>query len=185
MGMRKWIDILGEANNAHVTGEDEWFKYMWAFSVGVDLAKRKIASGEITPMVREYTVREMVEKLFPTVDRNDFGSKNFEDENSFDLVGPPVTRSRMAAIPEEKYAEPVLFMMWDSEEAMRLIGLPLADAETGKQHPVLIDGNHRLMKRYLDGDTGKITAQFIPWEDVKKVTVNQRNTLAEIAKWRK
>lgn len=174
--MRNWINILdeewvGNDDHPHKTGEDEYFRYGFGtYWINVDEAKRRIASGEFETHTHPYGVKDLVERIYK-VAPTDFGSQVLDDpvEFSIDMLGPPVSRGRMKNIPEDKMGEPVLFMLWNTVLATAMAyGKP--PTGPGTESAQIIDGNHRLMKRYYMGDTGTVVAQFIEWEDIKKVS---------------
>jgi hypothetical protein len=184
----RWSSItesvwVGDDDHPHRQGEDEWFKLFFRYFINVDEAKRMIASGEIKPERVTYPVKVIVERLFG-MDSEDFGSKKFEDDPLHDAFsGPAVQRSRMGNIPAEKMMEPPLFVMFRADEAMAILdGKPLP--ETAKDFPVLADGNHRMVKRYLEGDKGSVECDFILWDDVKKICYGNTNgkPLSQLAK---
>lgn len=178
--MREWLNILDEAwvgndDHAHRTGEDEYFRYGFGvYWINVDEAKRRIASGEFEVHSHPYAVKDLVERIYK-VNPADFGAADFEDDSGWmkswedNMLGPPVSRKRMKNIPADKMDEPVLFMMWNSAEASRMAFGKKAETAPPGEGAQIIDGNHRLMKRYYEGDTSMVTAQFIKWEDIKKV----------------
>ena len=184
--MREWITLIEETHDhPHARGEDEWFNALFGMvRINVDAIKRAVESGKITPQGPvQYPVKQMMETIYQ-MDESLFGSKELEDPpgtKMFDMMGPPVERKRLASIPDEKMQEPVYFVMMNSDEAMALCGLPVKDRQD-KERPQIIDGNHRLFRRYIEGDTGTATCHFISWADTKKFTVSTRaeTTLADI-----
>lgn len=187
--MKNWIKIILEGHDhPHSRGEDEWFNAMHGMiAINVDAIKRALDDGRITPEgVRNYPVKSMMETIY-SMDESEFGSNNMEDGNVFSFSGPPVEKSRLPFLPAEKMNEPVLFVMLDSLEAMWLTGFEKSKPTASNPRPQIVDGNHRLYKRYLEGDTGEAECIFISWEDTKKFTIASRSgdILAEIENQRK
>ncbi len=160
-------DSWGIHDHPHRHGDDEWFKIFFSYWINVDQAKRMIASGELTPKRVSYPVRHIAETRFE-MNPSEFGSRSYEDSNSFSMSGPPVDRSRMPGIPDEKMDEPLLWVMFNSDLADALANRHKYRGE-GKEFPVMVDGNHRLIKRYLEGDEGTVECDFLVGEDVLKV----------------
>lgn len=184
--MREWLNLLESREHPHARGRDEWFNAMFGMiSINVDAIKRAVDANQITPQTRDYTVRQILESIYQ-IDKNLFGSKELEEPEgtkSYDLMGPPVDRNRLVSLPADKMNEPVYFVMLNSPEAMWLVGLEKKKPEPGgREHPQIIDGNHRLMRRYIEGDDAAVKCLFISWEDTKKFTMDSRagETLAEL-----
>ena len=189
--MKNWIKIVAESHDhPHARGEDEWFNAMHGMiAINVDAIKRALESGRIKPEgTKSYPVKVMMETIYG-MNESEFGSNSFEDSNtgSFNVFGPPVEKSRLSSLPSEKMNEPVMFVMLDSLQAMWLTGFEKKPPEKSNPRPQIVDGNHRLYRRYLEGDMGTAECVFISWEDTKKFTVDSRSglPLAEIESQRK
>lgn len=157
----------GGNDHPHKIGSDEWFKIFYRYLINVDQAKRMIAAGNIHPKRVNYSIRFIAEKIFK-MDPKEFGSKNFKDTGSFSLTGPPVTRSLMKNIPDDKNKEPLLWVMFNAEQAEAIVDKKKYSGG-GKEFPTLVDGNHRLIKRFLMGEDAEVECDFIVGEDVLKV----------------
>ena len=165
--MRKWIDLLETAfDHPHLRGEDELFQFLYRYTINVDLARRLIASGEINPVDYDMPIERGGQMLL-NMSPSEFGSNDFENPKSIDLLATAVNRKALPQIPEEKFSQPLLMMMWNSKLADPELNHNMED----RAIPVLVDGNHRLAKRYLSGDTGSMKCWVIrDWDDVAKIT---------------
>ncbi len=166
--MRDFIDkalLLEEWSHPHLTGEDEWFKLYFRYWVNIDEIKRAMDAGTIKPEVVEYPLKQVVETLFAM---DEFGSNDFEDDmfKSDLMTGPPVDRRRMRDIPTEKMSEAPLFAMFNADQALAISNCE--EVPEGRERPVLVDSNHRLVRRYLEGDKSKVSCNFVLWKDLKK-----------------
>ena len=181
--MRSWIDLFESHDHPHTRGEDEWFSAMFGMvMINVDQAKRMVNSGEITARAVQYPVRQIMDSIYE-MDEGLFGSQKLEpDTFSVSMMGPPIEHKRLASIPADRMNEPVYFVMLDSVETMWLLGMEKEKPESSNPRPQIIDGNHRLYRRYVEGDEGSTECLFILWPDAKKITFDKRNqiTLAEI-----
>lgn len=149
--------------------EHEFFKLV-RYSIDVTAAREMIASGELEAKPATYPVKKLVESLFK-MDPEDFGSNDFTDDVfGRDLfTGPPVNRKAMKDIPTDKLDERPLFAEWKEDVANAIIHeVPPPNETSGFW--TLIDGNHRLIRRYLEGDEGEITGDFVAFEEIIKVT---------------
>lgn len=147
--------------------EEEWFKYAFMFNFNITELRARIDSGEITPKTAEYPAKFILEKFYQP-DEGLYGSGSFEDPEftGFDpFAALPVTLSKIPSIPEDKINEPPLFAMWNPNAATNIINYkePTTD---GPQGAILIDGHHRLTKRYVMGDDTPVTCWFLSFEDV-------------------
>lgn len=106
---------------------------------------------------------------------DDFGSNRFES-NLFS--GETVSRERMPDIPSEKLTEPVLMVMWDSDAANAIAFPRDKNPPIGQSIPTIIDGNHRLARRFLEGSTEDVSVEIITdWNDIKKFTYMNGRTI--------
>lgn len=168
--MRKWIDSIRETfDHPHLRGEDEWFR--WLHGVvwfNVDEARRKIASGEVKASPHTVETRKMYALL--GFDEDEFGSEDFRDDmeagRGFDMFSAVQQRSNMKGMPDDKLNEPALIAMLDGVALMKQLGMK-ADHGVSKPAPVLIDGNHRVARCFLEGKP-TINVLVIPHDEVLK-----------------
>lgn len=146
--------------------DEEWFRYAFMFNFNITELRERIASGDISPKPAEYSAKFILEKFYKP-DESLYGSKSFEEPEfkSFDpFTALPVTLSNIPEIPEDKINEPPLFAMWNPSAATSIINYKEPSSE-GAQGAILIDGHHRLTKRYVMGDDTPVTCWFLSFED--------------------
>jgi hypothetical protein len=153
-------------DHPHLRGEDEWFSFLWgSFWLNIDKARRGLASGDIKGELHEYPVQSF--RALLGLSENEFGSHDFEEPTSFDLLSAATSRSHMRGIPDEKLLEPGIIVMWKSADSMRRVGMSIDPGED-KPSPWLIDGNHRLSRLYLEGYGKPVAVWIIPYEEALK-----------------
>ena len=120
------------------------------------MGRRLIASGEVKAEKVTVPVQNCYQLL--GLDKDEFGSQDFSDDwdsgRGINVMSAIQKRSAMKDIPDKFYNEPPLLVMLNSSDIMRRGGLKLDkkdQAEHSKPSPVLIDGNHRLGRMYLEG----------------------------------
>lgn len=167
--MRNFINIV-EHNHPHARGEDEWFKFMFVYMMNVDEARRMIQSGEISTKEATYSVKDFAVRGLGAK-ANDFGSRNYEPRTSFSLFAePPVDYALIPTIPEDRVNEDPLCVFWNSMAMANALGEDTEGLTEGSALTV-IDGNHRIMRRFLEGDEGTVTIQVVTEpEDIAKFT---------------
>lgn len=146
--------------------EKEWFTYAFVFNFDIEEIRGKIASGEITPRPAEYSAKFILEKFYQP-DEDLYGSGSFEtpEFKSFDpFTALPVTLSKIPDIPEDKINEPPLFVMWRPEAAAAIIDHK--EPSSDREGAIMIDGHHRLTKRYVMGDDTPVKCWFVGFEDI-------------------
>lgn len=154
----------------HARGEDEHFQLLYVYDLNVDEARRLIASGEIVATAYEMPVRAGAERLLG-MDPAEFGSAPpggpYPPERATSLFANVVDRGALASIPTERMAEAALMVMWDSNKSTRLTS-PRAKPDPSLQpSPFLVDGSHRLARRFLEGDEGTMPTLVVrEWDDV-------------------
>lgn len=129
-----------------------------------------IASGEISVREATYSVKDFAVRGLGAKSA-DFGSKNYERRTTVSLFGePPVDYALIPTIPEDRTYEKPLCVFWDSLEMAERLGESTDGLVEGKALTV-IDGNHRIMKRFLEGDEGQLTIQVVTEpEDIARFT---------------
>jgi hypothetical protein len=163
--MRKWIDLMEEK------AEPEWYRYLGMFFFNIDLARKMIASGEVHAKLVQMPVKNCYQLL--GLDKDEYGSNEFTDDFDSRGINPLSAiqkRSTMKGMPDDKLNEPALVVMWNAADAMGRVGLKFdkgAEGEYSKPSPILIDGNHRLGRLYLEG-AESATAYLIPHEEALK-----------------
>ena len=151
------------------------FRYMFGFTLNVDAARRMIASGDIAALPYAMPVRVAGTKLLG-MDPLEFGTAEGDvyppERSSSDPFSNHVNRRMLAGIPEAAMSQPGLLVMWSPLGSARISSpkANLADLEGQPSFPVLVDGNHRLARRFLGGDTGTMPTLVVrEWADIVKV----------------
>ena len=176
--MREFMTIVETHNHPHARGEDEWYKYLFGtFSINVDEARRLISNGTIKAKHYDMPVKKGGVMLQGLTEK-DFGSRDFRNDSEKLKTGPisiPMVGHADAGeaikIPDDKMTEPLLMLMWHQYEATKaVIGngkKPLEGLQPGASYPVLVDGNHRLLRRFLEGSEGTLSTLVVTdWQDI-------------------
>lgn len=178
--MRAHIDLVAKLMEAPgQTEDDEWFSANYGIhEINVDEARRLIASGEVKAKPYAMPVKLGGMKLLG-LPESQFGSGSDEEGDLDVFQGAAVDRKHAKSIPDEKFAEPLLMVMWNEYEGLKSgfkkpQGLDRIDPAATR--PLLVDGNHRLTRRFLEGDEGTLpTLVVTDWADIAKFTyVNGR-----------
>lgn len=170
--MRPPGGLLENFDHPHLRGEDEIFSMLHgAYTLNVDLARRLIASGEIQATPYAMPVLKGGQMLLQ-LDADEFGAGDVDGELGMGMTH--VDRKRFAVIPAEKFDEPAIMVMWNALRADPKMNRGMPD----QAYPVLIDGNHRLEKRFLDGDEGTMSTLVIrDFDDIKKFAYDRQGKL--------
>lgn len=154
----EWMKIdESDYEHPHMRGEPEWFRWMYGTCwFNVDQARKMIESGEVKAEKSTVPVKNCYALL--GLDQSEFGSKDFTDDweagRGINMMSAITQRKHMQGMPDEKYNEPAIIVMWRSQDAMKRAGVKLpkkALEVEDKAFPVIVDGNHRLGRMYLEG----------------------------------
>lgn len=152
--MRKLIRLVE-------THEPEFFNYLFGnvqFSVG--LARDLIDSGEIKAVPYDMPVQKAGRML---LNLHDYEFDAEGNRTSFPVLGTYFSFDRMKQIPDERMAEPALMVMWNPHV--------LNPKAPDQAYPILIDGNHRLARRYFAKEEGTMPCLVVrDMADVMKFT---------------
>ena len=155
----------------HARGEDEVFRAYFVYGLNVDMARRLIASGEITAVDYAMPVQKAGQMLLG-LSEAEFGCAPpggpYPEERGISMMATHVDRRLLADIPAEAMALPALMVMWDTDASHRLVNRS-AKPTGSAPHALLVDGNHRLARRYLEGDQGTMDTLVVrDWAAVEK-----------------
>lgn len=171
--MRKYIDMVGESIDLTESDDGpEWFRWMFGTAIfNIDQARQMIETGEVKAQKHSVPVANCY--LLLGLDKEEFGSNEFTDDwdsgRGINPMSAIQKRSTMQGMPDDKLNEPALIAMIDGADIMGRVGLKLdkKGREESKPSPVLIDGNHRLGRMYLEGvETAYV--YVIPHEEALK-----------------
>lgn len=170
--MRKWIDLTENEDlrdiHPHLRGEQEWFSFLWGtYWLNVDQCREGIANGTIKASLETVNVIQL--KALLGMSDSDFGSNDFDEPMSFDLMAAATSRKHMTGLPEEKLLEPAIIVMWKTLDGMKRAGYKIdKKAEADKPAPWIVDGNHRLSRLFLQGYDQPIGIYVVPHEEALK-----------------
>lgn len=146
-------------DHPHASGEDETFRFHHVWDLNVDLARRLIGQGTVEARSWDMPVRDagrkllgLPDKLFGAARRGGYGVAR-------EHLGSMAARTlvevdRLPGLPAASFAVPALLVVWNlaaaeaDSAAMRRV---VPDAVADRTFPLLVDGNHRLAKAFLDG----------------------------------
>lgn len=158
--------------------DDEIFRLLFVWDINVDLARRLVEVGEVEALSYAMPVQRAGQVLLG-LEEHEFGCAPvggpFPDGPQT-LTGTAIDRSLLSRIPDQAFEKPGLMVVWDMEQAETLrpgrSRWRKADPALGTSN-FLVDGNHRLARRYLEGDTGTLPCLVIrAWSDVAKFTTH-------------
>lgn len=160
----------GAHDHPHARGEDERFRLFFVYELNVDEARRLIASGDIRARRWDMPVRAGGERLL-SMDPAEFGSAPsggpYAGDTATNLFANLVERDRLASIPADRMGDPALMVMWDTNRGTRLTNPRAKEDPALRPTPQLVDGSHRLARRFLEGDTGTMPTLVVEaWEDI-------------------
>lgn len=185
MDMRRLISLVEAHDHPHVRGEDEWFSANFGMhEINVDEARRLIASGAVKATPYQMPVKQGGERLLG-LSASQFGSRS-EDTSDLDtFAGGGVDRGYAMKIPDEHMETPGLILKWNEREGQRAFApkKPSAwkDIDPGQSYAMLVDGNHRLTKRFLEGDEGTMPFLLVQdWNDIAKFSYVNGKRIADI-----
>jgi hypothetical protein len=180
--MRSYINVVASLFEDD-RPEDEWFSANFGLhDINVGEARRLVASGKVQAVPYDMPVKEAGIRLI-NLNPNEFGSGSMESRPGV-FGGAAVDRRYTKTIPDEKMAEPLLLVMWNEYEGTKAAfpdrPAALKGIDPQRSYPILVDGNHRLTRRFIEGDEGTINTLVVSdWADVAKFTYVQGRRLTE------
>ena len=141
---------------------------MWGtFWLNIDEARRGIAAGTIKAETQMVPVIKL--KAFLGLEDSDFGSNDFNDPSGFDLMSAVQTRKHMKGMPDDKYNEPAMIVLWKNSDAMVRAGMKKINEHPDERAaPWIVDGNHRLARMFLEGREEPVPIYIVPYQEALK-----------------
>lgn len=151
-----------------MSGVDEWFNLLFGqYRLNVSEAGRLLAAGELKAETRGYDIQDLGRHAL-LMKAEEFGAKTFDDSRPCSLLAPVVNRSYLPTLTADRLAEPPLLIVFDTDKAAGLTASTIKP--DGSVYPILVDGNHRVARRYLDGTPDEVACLVISdWDEVCKV----------------
>jgi hypothetical protein len=171
------VQFMKMDEESEKVGGVEWFRWLHGIAnFNINMAREMLESGYCKGQKHSVKVKDCYRLL--GLDLNEFGSQDFQNDwdagRGISITSAVMSRNKMHEIPDDKMEEPAIVAMIDSDDLMKRCGLKMQKGHKplNKSYPVLIDGNHRLGRMFLEGKESAVV-WVVPYEEVLKFAFNR------------